>query len=51
MRQFLFVGADYCFETIGLGEPKICTFATKEDAYNWPLHRDDPLRRHEDDQK
>lgn len=38
-RRFLFVGGDYCFETIGFTEPKVRVFASAEEAYAWPpLH-------------
>jgi hypothetical protein len=35
VRQFLFVGGNYCYETLGQSEPIIRSFATQEDAYAW----------------
>ena len=34
-RQFLFVGDDFCYETLGFAEPVVHTFASKEEAYAW----------------
>ena len=34
-RHFLFVGSDFCYETVGFEEPVVCTFASREDAYAW----------------
>ena len=34
-RQFLFVGMDYCFETLGFGEPVLHEFPDEETAYAW----------------
>lgn len=39
-RQFSFVGADFCYETIGLGEPTIHTFATPAQANEWVQPRE-----------
>lgn len=35
IRQFLFVGGNYCYETLGQSEPIIRSFATREDGYAW----------------
>ncbi len=35
VRHFSFVGGDFCYETLGVGEPIIRTFASKEEAYVW----------------
>lgn len=35
VRQFLFVGGNYCYETLGQSEPIIRSFATQEDGYAW----------------
>jgi hypothetical protein len=34
-RHFLFVGADYCYETLGFAEPIVCAFASVDEAYAW----------------
>jgi hypothetical protein len=34
-RQFLFVGGDFCYETLGSAEPVVHTFASKDEAYAW----------------
>jgi hypothetical protein len=34
VRHFLFVGTDYCYETLG-EEPVIRAFASKDEAYAW----------------
>lgn len=34
-RHFLFVGYDFCFETIGFKEPRIRTFASEDEAHAW----------------
>jgi hypothetical protein len=34
-RHFLFVGGDYCYETLGIGEPAVRTFTSQEEAYTW----------------
>lgn len=39
VRHFLFVGGDYCYETLG-GEPVVHQFATLEDAQAWHAHDD-----------
>ena len=36
-RHFLFVGGDYCFETVGPAEPTVRTFPSEEAAYGWKL--------------
>jgi hypothetical protein len=39
-RHFLFVGADLCYEALGIAEPSIRTFRSREEAYAWsPGHR------------
>jgi hypothetical protein len=35
-RQFLFVGSDFCYETLGFRPPLIRTFASRDEAYDWP---------------
>jgi hypothetical protein len=43
-RQFLFVGADFCYETIGFEEPTVRAFASKEEAYSWmPGYGENPF--------
>ena len=34
-RHFSFVGGDYCYEVLSLGEPVVRAFASPEDAYDW----------------
>ncbi len=34
-RHFLFVGMDYCYETLGFGEPVLHEFPDAETAYAW----------------
>jgi hypothetical protein len=34
-RHFSFVGADYCYEVLGFGEPAIQAFASPDEAYRW----------------
>jgi hypothetical protein len=35
LRHFLFVGLDYCYETLGSGEPVIHEFPDEQTAYAW----------------
>jgi hypothetical protein len=39
-RHFLFVGGDFCYEVLGFAEPVVRTFASKDEAYAWPLRPD-----------
>ncbi len=41
-RHFLFVGGDYCFETLGFEEPVIRVFASEDDAFAWGPDRNAP---------
>jgi hypothetical protein len=34
-RRFLFVGSDFCYETIGFDEPVVQAFASTDAAYAW----------------
>jgi hypothetical protein len=34
-RHFMFVGTDYCYETLGFAEPIVQAFASEEEAYAW----------------
>jgi hypothetical protein len=34
-RHFLFVGMDYCYETLGFGAPVLHEFLDEETAYAW----------------
>ncbi len=34
-RQFLFVGSDFCYETIGFEEPRLLVFEGADAAYEW----------------
>lgn len=43
VRQFLLVGSDFCYETIGFGEPVIERFASQEAAYLWRPDAQDGL--------
>jgi hypothetical protein len=40
-RHFLFVGGDYCFETIGFGDPVVHSFGSYDDAYAWSRNREE----------
>lgn len=40
-RHFSFVGGDYCYEVLSLGEPVIRTFASPDEAYSWGQTRSD----------
>jgi hypothetical protein len=35
VRQFLFVGIDFCYETIGFHDPVVQQFSSIEAAYEW----------------
>jgi hypothetical protein len=39
-RHFLFVGADLCYEALGISEPSIRAFGSPEEAYAWPPRHD-----------
>ncbi|HSZ53147.1 MAG TPA: hypothetical protein VK801_16385 [Caulobacteraceae bacterium] len=43
VRQFLFVGIDFCYETIGFEDPIIEQFESREAAYLWRLDAQDGL--------
>lgn len=44
-RQFPFVGADFCIETLGFAEPTIHPFASREEGCAWaPALRDVAVR-------
>jgi hypothetical protein len=34
-RQFLFVGSDFCYETLGFEQPSVRTFESLDAAYRW----------------
>jgi hypothetical protein len=34
-KHFLFVGGDFCYETLGLADPVIHAFKTVGEAYDW----------------
>lgn len=34
-RHFSFVGADFCYETVGFRAPVIRAFESREEAYDW----------------
>jgi hypothetical protein len=40
LRQFVFVGGDHCYETVGFTKPVIQAFASQDDAYGWAPGRD-----------
>jgi hypothetical protein len=44
-RQFLFVGCDYCYETVGFDEPNIREFESVDAAYRWQPDPQVGLRR------
>jgi hypothetical protein len=45
LRHFAFVGTDFCYETLGRGEPAIRAFASPEEAYAWRVSGGPGLRR------
>lgn len=38
-RHFAFLGSEFCYETLGFGEPLVRTFASREDAWGWRRQR------------
>jgi hypothetical protein len=39
-RHFLFVGADLCYQALGISEPIVRTFSSHEEAYPWSAGHD-----------
>lgn len=43
-RQFLFVGSDFCYETVGFEEPVVRLFLSVDAAYQWRPNAEVGLR-------
>jgi hypothetical protein len=43
-RHFAFVGSEFCYETLGFGEPVVRALASREDAWAWRRRRGEDVQ-------